>query len=85
MRLTSFPNMTSDFSISTQSFWREQGSCADTLNMQGTLEAVQEKTEHPILVVFDHTSANGNPALMGAFGALSLREKTVRRIIVHVQ
>ncbi|XP_071820900.1 amine oxidase [flavin-containing] A-like isoform X1 [Apostichopus japonicus] len=59
-----------------KSFWREQGSCADTLNMQGTLEAVQEKTEHPILVVFDHTSANGNPALMGAFGALSLREKT---------
>ncbi|PIK57276.1 putative amine oxidase [Apostichopus japonicus] len=67
-----------------KSFWREQGSCADTLNMQGTLEAVQEKTEHPILVVFDNTSANGNPALMGHLAPFSLREKTVRRILVHV-
>lgn len=63
-----------------QSFWREVGSCADILNMRGTLEAMEEKTAHPVLIVFDHTSANGNPALMGAFGAISLAEKTVRRM-----
>lgn len=59
-----------------KSFWRDVGSCADILSMVSALEAVDDKADHPVLLLFDHTSANGNPALMGAFGAMSLRQKT---------
>ncbi|PIK57277.1 putative flavin-containing monoamine oxidase A [Apostichopus japonicus] len=60
-----------------KSFWREAGSCAEVMNTQGTMEMLQGKDDHPIVTLFDHTSPNDNPALMGIFGANLAMDKSM--------
>lgn len=67
-----------------KSFWKEAGSCAEVMNTQGTIEMLQGKEDHPIVTLFDSTSCNDNPALMGIFGVNLATEKSMeeRRSIV---
>lgn len=60
-----------------KSFWREAGNCAEVLNMQAVIDFTLGRDDHPIVTLFDHTSANGSPALMGVFGARSAKDKSV--------
>lgn len=46
--------------------------------MQAAIDFTLGRDDHPIVTLFDHTSANGSPALMGIFGARSAKEKSVR-------
>ncbi|XP_063966014.1 amine oxidase [flavin-containing] A-like [Lytechinus pictus] len=52
-----------------KSFWRNQKMAGEFLSMAGTLGSFKDEKEFPLIAFFDHTSANGNPALMGLFSA----------------
>lgn len=59
-----------------KNFWRDKKMAGEFLSMAATLGSFKDEKQYPVIAFFDHTSANGNPALMGLFAAPSFAKMT---------